>query len=254
MKKFLTFAAIAVCVLFLPGVLTAQCTPGDETTCPDPENNGQICPDSLPKAIIDEPYSQQFTILAPPSFEISGLVINLHHIKILGIENLPSGITWLSNAADSVFMVGTYYCVLLEGTPSQKGIFPLKIQVGVWLDPGFGLPPIAADTIADSTSLSIEVIEASSIGDRATTNGLHFNCTPNPFNDMMEIELIHAEPGDAILELYSLTGQLVRKQQLQVNKEHERISMEGEGLLPGMYLLKLYNGSGVYTRRIIRAN
>ena len=78
-------------------------------------------------------YNQQFTIIAPPEYDIEGTIIPLHHIKIVDVKNLPPGITWETNASDSVFMVGEYYCVLLSGICNETGTFPLKIVVDVYI-------------------------------------------------------------------------------------------------------------------------
>ena len=114
MKTISTFIIAILLMSINPATSFAQCTPGDETTCPDPENNGEVCPAVLPNGIIGKEYSQEFTIIAPPEYEIDGNVIPLHHIKIVDVENLPPGITWETNASDSVFMVVTYKCVLLS--------------------------------------------------------------------------------------------------------------------------------------------
>ncbi len=257
MKRILTHAALAIFLLAFPVTLSAQCTPGDETTCPDPENNGQICPETLPNALLNELYSQEFTIIAPPEYVLdssAGIVFELHHITLKSIDNMPPGITWVSNAQDSVFNVGTYYCVLLEGTPTQKGEFPLKIVVDVYLPGIFGSPPIYVATVADSTSLVINVTDPNGIGDRRFTHAPGFTCFPNPFSEAIDIQIQKAERGEAFLELYTLTGQLIRSTRILITREDETFSLPGADLHPGVYLLKLRNSAGAYTQRIVRSN
>ena len=112
MKILTRFLSALAVMILTTGVVLAQCTPGDETSCPDPENNGEVCPAELPNGIIGQEYSQEFTIIIPPEYNWEGNVIPIDHIKIMNVGNLPPDITWQTNAEDSIFNPETYYCVL----------------------------------------------------------------------------------------------------------------------------------------------
>lgn len=89
MKLNITITALILSILFTPIFVKAQCTPGNSTTCPDLENNGEVCPAILPDGITGMDYNEEFTILAPPEYDLMGTVIQLHHIKIVDVNNLP---------------------------------------------------------------------------------------------------------------------------------------------------------------------
>lgn len=254
MTKSIHFLTLILGFLVLPMLMSAQCTPGDETSCPDLEGNGEICPETLPNAVIDELYSQEFTILAPPTYEYQGLPFNLHHITLKSIDNMPPGITWQSNSADSVFMVGTYYCVLLEGTPTEKGSFPLRIVVDVYIPGIGGSDPIKVATVTDSTSLSIIVTDPSGIGDPAFHSISDLECAPNPFSRDVDITFRSLEAEAAFVEVHSIMGHLLMKETHLLNYGKNRISLDGSGLPAGVYFVSIRNSQGAITCRIVKSN
>jgi hypothetical protein len=221
--------------------MQAQCTPGDETTCPDPENNGEVCPAVLPNGIIGKEYEQEFTIIAPPEYEIEGNMIPLHHIKIVDVENLPPGITWQTNASDSVFMVGTYYCVLLSGVSSETGSFPLKIVVDVYIN--FFGNPVYATQIADSTSISLKVTWDPNGIESFTSQTLAIDVWPNPFQNKVYFKLPETDATSVKAELYSILGELILCKTLSSKISDERYMLELTSLPEGTYLLKVNSGS-----------
>lgn len=153
MKKKLLFSVVAL--VFGVTQLIAQCTPQNATTCPDPENNGQICPDSLAPGFVGVPYSQTVTILPPPSVNYGGNPIPMNKIVIQQISNLSPGITWVSNQPNNSFPAGVYSCILLSGTPTQTGVYPLKITVDAYIT--FMGQPVLAATQTDSTSVIMTI-------------------------------------------------------------------------------------------------
>lgn len=255
MKKSLLFIGFFLFIVTAPLILTAQCTPGDAISCPDPENNGEICPETLPNAIVDEPYSQEFTILAPPQYIADStipIIVDIHHLTIVGIDNMPEGITWVTNAEDGEFIPGTYYCVLLEGTPTVTGVYPLKIMVDVYIEV-LG-QPYNFGTVTDSTSLFINVTESNSVDDLPASRQASLECHPNPFMEGAELTITNADPGPASLEVFSLMGKLIKAERLMLQAGENKIILEGKDLIPGIYFASIRNNKGIITRRIIKSN
>lgn len=255
MKRNLLFYFLTFSLLSLPVLVEAQCTPGDETSCPDPENNGQFCPEVLPDAIALEDYSEDFTVLAPPEYVLdsaAGVSIELHHITLVNVTNLPAGLTWQTNSEDSVFNVGTYYCVLLEGVADEIGFYPLHITVDVYIPGIFGSPPIYVATVTDSTTLSLLVKETSGIGDNKS--GIHkLTCSPNPFTDEVEFNFYHPGKDQVTLEIHDLVGNTVYREEFQAYDGLNRLSYDGRNLEPGVYLASFKDKSQIQTSRIIKS-
>jgi len=241
MKSIFTLLIAAFIFTVNPITINAQCTPGDESTCPDPENNGEVCPAVLPNGIIETSYNQQFTIIAPPEYDIEGNIIPLHHIKIVDVKNLPPGITWETNASDSVFMVGEYYCVLLSGTCNETGTFPLKIVVDVYLD-FFGQPVYAAQ-ITDSTSISMKVTLDPDGIEAYQENSLAIRLGPNPFRNDIYFELPDNDNNAVDVKIYSILGNMLLSKSFSGNVNSEKYHLDVSHLNEGMYLLKVNSGN-----------
>lgn len=213
-----------------------QCTPGDSLSCPDPEGNGQICPDTLPPAVVNVPFSVEATILPPPSVTYLGATVPIERIELISVDNLPPGLTYQSNEPTGVFYPGTYYCVLLSGTPTDTGYYPLKIVVDAYVLL-FG-SPVYAGQQTDSTSLAIYVQPAGSTGTGDELNAELLTVSPNPFSTTTRIGLPSDGLGNIHLSVYDIQGRVVFERKLNTGKAEDYI-FNGEGLQPGMYFYTL---------------
>jgi hypothetical protein len=231
----------------------AQCTPQNEETCPDPENNGQLCPDTLQDAEVGKLYSQEFTILAPPIYVVEEDTITLHHIQLMSIDSLPEGITWISNSPDTVFMVGTYYCVLLEGTPNDTGLYNLRITVDIYAEVSPVLPPIKVGSQTDSTSLSITVRpESSSIAENLNSSFQILESKPNPFSRNTVLGVFTRQPELISLHVYDLIGKLIYHEDIFTEPGENFFHFNGEDLQEGMYIYSISNDHSRIAKTFIK--
>jgi len=253
MKKNLLLITVLLSFV-LANVVQAQCVPGDEESCPDPENNGQICPDSLPNAAINNAYSQDFTIL-PPSFYVTQTndTIEFHHIQLMDVENLPEGFTWESNSPDSVFIPGEYYCVEIEGTPSSVGFYQLRIIVDIYVEPVPGFPVLIAQQI-DSTSLSLKVgWDPNSVDSRGLRQFDFHGNIPNPFTHTTRLGFFALENGNFELTIYDLLGNLLHTEQLNAIPGDNYFRFDGSDLPEGMFICTISNQYRKISKRIIKS-
>ena len=230
----------------------SQCDPMTADECADPENNGEICPDTLQTAFLYQFYSQVATIKPPAVYYLppDSTEISLHHVKLMQVGNLPSGLTWLSNTADSVFMAGEYYCVLMEGTPDSAGVFPLKITVDVYVLV-FGTP-LKVASVTDSTSLAINVIDNTGIGEKYDWDAASLHNVPNPFSSETTISYFSDKSSSGSFEIYSIQGKRVHKETIQSHKGDNQLIYNGRALAPGMYFYRMqldgFQASGIMIR------
>lgn len=250
MKTFLRISFVLLFFNIIGFSSFAQCTPGDATTCPDPENNGEVCPAVLPTIYVGAEYSQQFTVLAPPKLDTNGLVINLHHITLINVENLPQGIGWQSNAVNNEFFVGTYYCVLLSGTTqSAPGIYPIKIVVDIYTSIS-GVPVLLGRT-TDSTSLSVEVgWNPNGISDNSLNNKV-IQAWPNPFGETLNVKINQQQNESVEIEMYDLLGKLAYQGAFQPGMDG-LISLQTSSLTGETYLLSVLLNGERYSQLISR--
>ena len=241
MKTTLLYTFLLLIGFSISSISYSQCTPGDENSCPDLENNGEVCPAVLPNGIIGQEYSQEFTIIAPPEYEIESTIIPLHHIKIVDVQNLPSDITWETNASDSVFMVGTYYCVLLSGLCNETGDFPLKIVVDVYIDV-FGNPVYAAQ-ITDSTSISLKVTWDPDGIETYRDDRLDIKLWPNPFKDEIFFSLPDNNINPVRVELYSILGNKIINKDFDSKINNDQYRINCSHIPNGTYMLSVISGN-----------
>lgn len=250
MKKLFFYFSVTVILIFCAQFAFSQCTPLDAETCPDTENNGEICPDTLAPVYVGVEYNQTATILAPPKIDTGNITVLLHHITLVSVDNLPEGITWVTNAIDNEFYVGTYYCILLSGTSyASVGDYPLKIVVDVYTS--IGGTPIYLGQSIDSTSLSIHVgWDPNGIPENGSKN-LISKVRPNPFSSGIFIDLAYVPNEKINLELYNVMGIRLYHRELN-NMNNPAIKLETADLPDGMYLLSLEYQGKRYMQRIIK--
>jgi hypothetical protein len=230
----------------------SQCDPLGADQCPDPENNGEVCPDTLAPGLLNLPYNVVATILPPASDTVMGVPITIHHIVLDSVGNLPTGLSWQSNAVNNEFYPGNYYCILMEGTPTLADTFHLKIYIGVFID-FFGTPVYGAQVI-DSTSLSMIIIDNTGIAEKQHEGFYIMNNYPNPFTTWTSIRFFTEKPGPVEFELYSMMGKLVDRGQMIARKGENYFHYQGESLAPGTYFYLLRSGGKTVAGKFIRGH
>ena len=243
--------------LFLPfffpmHLLQAQCTPGDEESCPDPENNGQICPDSIAPVIIGLPYNQEITMLPPSEIDTLGITAELFFIKLVSIDGLPEGIDWVTNTEDNIFQAGIYYCILFSGTSNaEEGLYPIKIEVNLYVN--FFGDTLEVPGLIDSTSISMAVIhDYTAIGENSAESFVS-NMWPNPFRKSLNIELSQTATSPVELKIYNMLGQVVYYRTYSPGTTQGILEVDGEYLPEGMYFISLESDKKRYTQLISRS-
>ena len=250
----LTYFFILLFFCFAAMSSRSQCTPASPDECPDPENNGQVCPDSLAAARLGQFYSEVATIKPPAIYFMEDSTeIPLHHVKLMQVGNVPPGLTWQSNTTDSIFTAGEYYCVLLEGTTDLAGDYPLRIVVDVYAVILPGWPAIKVATVTDSTSLVIAVVDDAAINESAYPELFVRRNIPNPFQLDTRIDFHSEISGKVDFEVYSLLGQKVYFQQVNAFKGENSLVFNGQMLPEGPYFYIFrssgYKSTGIMIRK-----
>ncbi len=241
---------LAFC-LFSTGVFS-QCEPLGPEECPDPENNGAVCPEFLPAGFVNQLYSSVATILPPPSIDTLSFQIDINHIRLDSILNLPEGLEWESNAEDNRFFPGTYYCVLIEGTPSVADTFRLKIYISIFVEL-FG-DTIFVTQFVDTTSLSMVIAENSGLGDAPDGHLFILSSNPNPFESRTSIHFYCEKAGRVEWELFDLTGRLMDSRIITAGSGENYFHYDGECLSAGTYFYLLKSGGRTAAGKIVRGN
>ena len=224
-----------------------QCV-ADTTNCKDINEPGQICPDTLPAAVLNTLYEQVITIIPPDTFDFGTTAISIHKIIIDSVTNLPPGLSYEANASE--MFPDTAYCVLISGTPTETGIFYLNIYISPYIY-------LINDTVKflqtkDSTSLFIQVNSTTGLSPPIISQTKLLPVKPNPFNIRSRIGILADQFGVGELYVYYITGQLVHHEEKWIQPGKNYFDYNGEELTKGIYLYRVSFMGKSFTSRVVK--
>ncbi len=175
----------AIAIQSVAQICDPPCVP--DVACVDVEDPGQICPEVLPPAHVDEYYDETVTVVPPATFNIAGTDYDIAKVSLTDVAGLPTGMSWCKS--EEFFAVTepyTRYCCQLTGTSDQVGEYPLTLTIVPYYS-FFGteieLPPQT-----DDTSLVVIVLPAAPVADfsanpTSTSTGTEVVFTDESSND-----------------------------------------------------------------------
>ena len=229
--------------LFISGIvlLNAQCTPDPQYTSPG------IYPDTitnLPHATATVAYNTTMTAVVPADTTVI-VTIPIDSIGITQFTGLPTGLTWQANTSSNYWHGGTSGCVLISGTTTQVGIFPLSIQTKTYL--GLGMQPvntpvlgykIVVDPITGINNVNLEKFDIS-------------QNSPNPFSFKTDILFTSPVAETIQFTVYNLIGEVVYKESINAIAGINEIEFTTSNLPSGIYMYQINNKAQTVTKRMI---
>jgi len=240
-----------IILLGLNNLVYSQCTP--DPTCNDIDNPGEVCPADLPPATVGVPYSQVVTIIPPASFLYNGQNVPILKIKVTQVENLPNGITYECNPSNCEFAPTnpiTRYCILVSGTPTTPGTYPLKIHVVPYISV-FGVPTPTPEQV-DDTSLVMIVNESSGFEITNLSKFTVFNPEPNPFSSNTKIKFYSPGNNSVVLQVFDILGNKIYEEKIYVNKGEHCFKFNGTNLKKGLYIYVVTNGKENFIKQFLK--
>lgn len=185
------FATAFICAASLSG---QTCIPDKSLT------KSGFLPAVLPAAVVNAPYNQGISVLTFRDTYTtvlgSKVPVKIDSIKVLRINGLPSGINFKCQHPRCVFLWDTVRCISFYGTATQVGSYPLKIHVRAFAKVAGFTPTTQNDSIS---SYTLEVVNGTaSLWQPVSAS---FRVSPNPANDMVEIEDSHADANWFLTDL-----------------------------------------------------
>ena len=137
--------------------------------------------------------------------------LNVNHV-VFAVDDLPNGLSYTCDQNNCQYSLGVDGCILIEGTPTQGGTFPVpvsmtvNVQIPAITDPIFGtviLPAMAMDL---PTFPAVEY-ELSISGGTPVIDykSLDLNLFPNPTTNTTTLRLLTI----ADVEIYNILGEVV---------------------------------------------
>jgi len=250
MKKLLPVLFFSVLFSFFFAEKTqAQCTP--DASCQDVNDPGEICPDSLSDGYVGVPYNEVVTIIPPSSAEVNGTQVTIDHLTLNSVLGMPPGLQYTPNNPD--MYPPNYYCVLIDGTPTDTGVYPLEIHVQVYIDGGI-LGVIDAGEQVDDTSLSITIRNATVSIVENNQDFVVMGAQPNPFYGQTHIKYYSPDNSEVSLIIYDLLGNKIYDEAMVPRKGINQFVFNARNLSKGIYCYTVSRNGKHYTKRIIKTN
>ena len=246
MKRILHLTVIMILGFLIPLKLSAQCVP--DTACVDTTGNpGEFCPLDLPDAGLNAVYDETITVIPPGSFQFSGVELTIYHIEIDSVINLPPGIDYYPNA-DTLYP-DTAYCIQLNGTPTETGVFDLAIYITALVDLG---SPVRYQVVDDS-SISITVVEELGLGPKQDTEFRIIPNVPNPFSERTRLAFYTPRQERVDLYVYNILGSQVHFESIISDQGTHDFNFDGSELPPGPYLYRVAIREKQFTGKILKS-
>ncbi len=246
MKRTTILLATMIIGLLISAQLSAQCDP-DTVNCEDIGNPGQFCPLILPHAGLNVLYDETVTVIPPGAFVFEGIQLNIIHIRIDSVENMPPGIDYFPNA-DTLYP-DTAYCIQLTGIPTEVGVDTFKIYITALVDILDGIEY----QVVDDSSVVLKVVEVLGSDPKTLTEFRVSPNVPNPFSDFTRLG--YYSPSEKRVELcvYNILGVRVHQEfEIAAPGEHN-FGFDGRNLEPGIYLYSVSSSDAYFTGKLIKS-
>ncbi len=236
------------CIIILSGsaISNAQCVPDLSITIPG------VYPDSatgLPAGTVGIAYSEVIQVRVLTDTVWQSLPVNITSITVTSVTGLPPGLTYACNPASCIFPGGSNGCILLSGTPTTAGSYPVDVDIEI-AGTVFGVPaPPQAQTI----SYYVILINQNT-GLPSDISDVKFELLPNkpnPADNYTDVLFSSPISGDFTLKIFNLIGKEVYHQVIRGMAGINTTRVETSEFTPGVYMISIENGSGLVSRRMI---
>ncbi|MES2593244.1 MAG: T9SS type A sorting domain-containing protein [Bacteroidota bacterium] len=282
-KKLLSTVLLMSTVGIMNSSAQATCTPN--ISCVHVDSTFGICPDSatgIYAGNVGVAYSQTMSIKIPASTTAGGQVIPLTHLALTTVlvdtntvmadpanwvDISVIGLTYMGNGANtpqggasgpSGYTMTKYCywnangtaCVIVSGTPTKAGVFPIKIESKGRASIGFGQYIWSA--APDNTDYRLTSTGgAAGIESLSLTNFDVAQNAPNPFNEKTAINFTSVNTGVIDFKVYDLLGSVVYNSTVKADKGMNTITLEANSFAPGVYMYAIKNGNSTITKRMV---
>ena len=223
-------------------MVSAQCTPDPLANAPG------IYPDSatnLPHATAGIYYSTTMTACVPHD-TMTFLIFD--SVGVTSITGLPAGYTYTPNSATGYWHGAAVHgqvnkgCVLISGTNSTPGTYPLTIHVNA----------VVASTQNPYTLTYYKIVidSAASVSELIPNKLMIYQNSPNPFSDKTDINFSSPVKSNYNFTVSDMLGKIVYSEVFSAKEGRNIITFSADELHPGLYLYRLSNGKECITKKM----
>ena len=125
------------------------------------------------------------------------------------MSGLPPGLTYSCTPASCVFPGGSNGCLLISGTPTTAGTYPIVVTLTA-NGTIFGIPAPPQNTTLDYYSITIDANTGISSDPSALTFEITGN-NPNPATQFTDVNFSTPIAGDFTIRVFNMIGKEVLK-------------------------------------------
>lgn len=213
-----------------------------------------VFPSVLPAGRVNVAYTQvlQYYVNKDTMVNVPNLgLVNakVDSLRIKQIIGVPNGMGYECNNGNCAIAGGTNGCILVTGTPTQKGIYPLQIVIEV--DASVS---IFKQTITDTlTDFTLTVNAGVGVNEIMDFNVKGFNIYPNPITeDVLHLSAWSNQSDECNVSLIDAQGSLIMEGNYLLGNGTNELEMNIPLLPSGFYFLRLSSSSGVFYQKFFR--
>lgn len=242
-----TFTSLILTLIVGIGALYAQCTIDQATVDTVDFGVYPTVEQGIPGAVINQTYSQNFTVVTIADTVLFGQQVNINSFDIA----LASGPAGLSIDCDlpgcTGYDGGDSACFVLSGTPSTLTTNDTIASVVVTLHTDVQ-PPLPSDI-----EVPFDYVLHVTVGIEENLDPNRFALShnqPNPFSKHTDIVYMSPRPNEEVeFVVYNMLGKRIHREYLHSEQGINTIRFE-EALQAGMYIYTISNGVDVFTKKM----
>jgi Secretion system C-terminal sorting domain len=212
-------------------------------------------------ACINQGYYFQLTFVIPETVDFNGVVVTVISINLDSVSGLPVGLAYSTNPVDGEFIPSEgLACANIYGVATEvnvAGEYELILNGTITLAV-FGTVPLATLFQAlglENYKLTLEPENSGTCLVTSTeellSEQVRIESSPNPFSTETTIT-VTSEINEALqLNVYTMLGQLVHTQNIQLGFGANTIPFDGARLAEGVYFFNFSDGKNTLTQKMI---
>ncbi len=247
MKRFAKITFLIVTTIFFNNSqLIAQCTPSNSLP------TWGIFPDSMAVAHVNTPYQQvmQFKSSTDTVVNISpfgNVHVTIDSLRISSVIGLPSGFTYQCNKPSCSVIGGETGCVLITGTPTQAGNYPLTVNI---LTNGRAniLGSMVAQSQTNPNNHYFILVKGTSGVFEIVNDEAPLKVYPNPAHGKLMVETKSFSGEKVTAKIFDISGKLVSSENIITQSQS---STDISKLNVGIYFIEVTDESKVYRAKFV---
>jgi hypothetical protein len=237
-------------------ISNAQCTPDLTLTIPG------VYPDSatgLATGTVGVSYNQVIQVrtfldsVASITIGSNTITTNfrLDSIMVNSITGIPPGLTYACNPSTCKFIALSNGCILLSGTPTTAGVYPVTVNV-VAKGKLTQLGNIAYSQPFSITYYTITIDTNSGIIELLPKDKLSMSQNiPNPIRGKSTVYVNTPKAAKLELKVYNILGKEVYSTNINARRGVTTITLDSENFSTGLYMYSVSDGTTSITRRMV---